>query len=105
MEILFAKPFRKLLNHDGNDVVQSAKLLAVLKISDKTQLSDSFIEYDTDMDYHIEDKIPLLMLLFLKPSNNNSKNAFVTVRNWSEEKEAFYQNQIGKEFNILIERE
>ena len=105
MEILFAKPFRKLLNQDGNDVIQSAKLLAVLKISDKTQLSDSFIEYDTDMNYDIEDNIPLLMLLFLKPSNNFSKNAFVTVRNWSEEKEAFYQNQIGKEFNVLIERE
>jgi hypothetical protein len=103
MEILFAKPFRKLLNENGDDIVSSSVLIAVIKISDKSQLSNSFIEYDTDMDYMIEDNRPLLMLLFLKPSKNNSKNVFVTIRNWTEEKEMFYQNQTGKEFNVVIE--
>ncbi len=103
MEILFEKPFRKLLNQDGDDVVSSAVLIAVIKISDKSQLANSFIEYDTDMDYDIVENIPLLMLLFLKPSKNNSKNVFVTIRNWTEEKEMLYQNQIGKEFKVAIE--
>jgi hypothetical protein len=102
MEIKFSKSFRKLLNQDGH-VATSAMLLTVLKISDKSHLSNSFIEYDTDMDYDIEENIPLLILLFLKPSSNNAKNIFATVRNWSEEKEAFYLNQIGKEFKVAIE--
>ena len=103
MEILFAKPFQKLLTPDGHDAIKTATLLAVLKISDKSQLSTSFIEYDTDMDYHIEDNIPLLMLMFLKPSNNESKNVFVTIRNWTDEKEKFYQTQIGNNFSVVIE--
>jgi len=103
MEISFAKPFRKLLNEKGDDVVSSATLLLVIKIADKSQLSNSFIEYDTDMDYVIEDNTALLMLHFLKPSVNNSKNIFVTVRNWTEEKELFFQNQIGKDFKVVIE--
>jgi len=103
MEISFAKPFRKLLNQNGDDVVPSAKLLSVFNISNKSQLSDSFIEYDTDMDYDIEENVQLLLLLFLKPSTNNSKNVFATVRIWSDEKERFYQNQIGNDFNIIIE--
>ena len=103
MEILFKKTFRKLLDQDGQSV-SSAKLLLVIKISDKSQLSEPFIEYDTDKDYFIEEDIPLLMLLFLKPSNNNSKNIFVTIRNWTEEKEHFYQNQIGNDFNVIIEK-
>lgn len=103
MEISFIKPFRKLLNQNGNDVIQSATLLSVLKISNKSQLSASFIEYDTDMNYDIEDNIPLLILLFLKPSNNNSKNVFVTVRKWTDEKEKFYQKQIGIKFKVVIE--
>ena len=78
-------------------------MLLVIKISDKSQLSESFIEYDTDKDYFIEEDIPLLMLLFLKPSNNNSKNIFATIRNWTQEKEHFYQSQIGNEFNVVIE--
>ena len=104
MEISFIKPFRKLLNQDGDDVVSSATLLLVIKIADKSQLSTSFIEYDTDMDYDIEENIPLLMLLFLKPSINNSKNVFATVRKWTKEKETFYQNQIGNEFKVIVER-
>ena len=92
-----------MLNQEGDDVVSSATLLLVIKIADKSQLSNSFIEYDTDMDYDIEENIPLLMLLFLKPSVNNSKNIFVTVRNWTEEKELFFQNQIGKDFKVVIE--
>ena len=104
MEISFAKPFRKLLNQEGDDVVSSATLLWVIKIADKSQLSTSFIEYDTDMDYDIEEDIPLLMLLFLKPSINNSKNVFATVRKWTKEKETFYQNQIGNEFKLIVER-
>jgi hypothetical protein len=104
MEISFIKPFRKLLNQDGDDVVSSATLLWVIKIADKSQLSNSFIEYDTDMDYDIEEDIPLLMLLFLKPSINNSKNVFATVRKWTKEKETFYQNQIGNEFKLIVER-
>jgi hypothetical protein len=103
MEISFAKPFRKLLNQDGDDVIPSATLLSVFNISTKSQLSDSFIEYDTDMDYDIEENVQLLLLLFLKPSTNNSKNIFATVRAWSDEKERFYQNQIGNDFNIIIE--
>jgi hypothetical protein len=104
MEISFAKPFRKLLNQEGDDIVSSATLLLVIKIADKSQLSTSFIEYDTDMDYDIEENIPLLMLLFLKPSINNSKNIFATVRNWTKEKETFYQNQIGNDFKVIVER-
>ncbi len=103
MEILFSKAFRKLLNEKGDDVVSSAVLIAVIKISDKSQLSNSFIDYDTDMDYVIEENRPLLMLLFLKPSKSNSKNVFITIRNWTEEKEMLYQNQIGKDFNVVIE--
>jgi hypothetical protein len=103
MEILFKKTFFKLLDQDGQHALSSAKLLSVIKISDKSQLSEAFIEYDTDMDYVIEEGCPLIMLLFLKPSNNNSKNIFATIRNWTEEKEHFYQSQIGNEFNVVIE--
>jgi hypothetical protein len=103
MEIAFKKTFRKLLDQDGDCAIPSAKLLSVIKISDKSQLSEVFIEYDTDMDYFIEGNIPLLMLLFLKPSNNNSKNIFATVRNWTEEKEHFYQGHVGHDFKVLIE--
>jgi hypothetical protein len=103
MEILFKKTFRKLLEQDGQHAVSSAKLLSVIKISNKSQLSEAFIEYDTDKDYFIEEDIPLLMLLFLKPLNNNSKNIFATIRNWTEEKECFYQSQIGNDFNVVIE--
>ena len=102
MEISFKKTFRKLLDQNGQPVL-TAKLLSVIRISDKSQLSEAFIEYDTDKDYFIEEDIPLLMLLFLKPSNNNSKNIFVTIRNWTEEKEHFYQSRIGNEFNVVIE--
>jgi hypothetical protein len=102
MVISFAKPFRKLLNQDGEDVVPSATLISVIKVSDKSQLSNSFIEYDTDLDFDIEENQQLLLLLFLKPSTNNSKNIFATVRIWSDEKERFYQNQIGSEFRIVI---
>jgi hypothetical protein len=71
MEISFAKPFRKLLNQDGDDVIPSATLLSVFKVSNKSQLSNSFIEYDTDMDFDVEENVHLLLLLFLKPSTNN----------------------------------
>ncbi|MFM2156166.1 MAG: hypothetical protein RL516_915 [Bacteroidota bacterium] len=104
MEISFVKPFRKLLNQNGDDVIPSATLLSVFNVSTKSQLSDSFIEYDTDLDFDIEENQQLLLLLFLKPSTNNSKNIFATVRNWTEEKELFYQNQIGNEFKVIVER-
>ena len=104
MEISFLKPFRKLLNQNGDDVIPSATLLSVFNVSTKSLLSDSFIEYDTDMDYDIEENQQLLLLLFLKPSTNDSKNIFATVRNCTEEKEHFYQNQIGNEFKVIVER-
>jgi hypothetical protein len=103
MNISFAKPFRKLLNEKGNDVVSSATLLSVIKISDKSQLSESFLDYDTDMDYFIEEDIPIILLIFLKPSESPAKHVFCTVRSWSEEKELFYLNNIGNDFNIIIE--
>lgn len=105
MQISFKKLFRKLLDQDGRHVVASAALLAVIKISGKSELSNDFIEYDTDMDYTIEENTPLLMLLFLKPSTNNTKNIFATVRVWSEEKEQYYRTAVGNDFNIIIEKD
>lgn len=104
MEIKFSKPFNKLLNETNNDFIQSATLIAVFKIADKSYLSESFLDYDTDGNYEIEEQKPLLMLLFKKPSNNNAKNIFATIRIWTEEKETLYRNKIGNEFKVVIER-
>ncbi|MFM7015132.1 MAG: hypothetical protein ACKOX3_02285 [Bacteroidota bacterium] len=107
MEIKFAKPFKKLLNADGNGLIHHATLLQILKINNRSSLSAAFIEYDTDNDYMIPTDVPLLMLVFLKPYNSNqsSKNTFVTIRNWTQEKEEFYTRAIGLEFNVIVENE
>ena len=77
-----------------------ARLLEVV-LRERAELSENFIEYDTK--YGSDNSYPLpngiyLILVFL----GNDLIPFTTARRWTQEKERYYREAIGKNFNIQI---
>lgn len=103
MKIKFSHHYPKLHG-------QTAAHLLHVKLCDRSELSESFIEYDTV--YEIEPAIGvcsepvlghyqlpngrLMVLVFL----GNNLFPFTTVRRWTAEKERYYRDGIGKRFDI-----
>ena len=103
-DLKFNKIYYKLLDRH-NDVVATAKLLGAY-IVERKLIPPQLAEYDTDNDLS---KIPrgehLILLILLKPHEEyvSEKNIFTTFRKYSEEKFLKYKDQIGEDFNIVME--
>ena len=103
--IKFSHAYQKLLD-SHNDVIETATLLQVISI-DLADLSQCFLDYDTDNGvYKLPAKGKYLMLIFLKEHEDYTTdlNLFTTLRRQTPAKEAFYQSQIGRVFEIIVEK-
>jgi len=103
--IKFSHAYQKLLD-SHNDVIETATLLQVISI-DLADLSQCFLNYDTDNGaYQLPSKGKYLMLIFLKEHEDYTTdlNLFTTLRRQTPAKEAFYQSQIGRVFEIIVEK-
>ena len=102
MKIKFSHAYRKLIQTKYNcsrEFVHKARLLDVVRVK-LEDLSAKFLDYDTDNGvYPLPKKGDYMMLLFLKPSG---ADIFPTLRRWTPEKERYYRDGIGVEFDIEI---
>jgi len=92
---------------------ETAKLLAVFK-THYNELGKDFIEFDTAYNevthergetivceaHYPLPKTDLLVLLF-----QDSDGLFTTIRRWTPQKETYYREAIGEQFQIVIEEE
>ena len=93
MTIKFSYPFSKLFHN--NSPIGAAKLLQVIE-SDYSDLTQEFIDYDTDFGkYPLPAKGACLILIFIKYGG-----IFTTVR--GPQKAAFYKQAIGQTFEIEL---
>lgn len=96
LTIKFSKRFAKL------QAAPFGKLLAVIDTKIE-HLPLAFLEYDTDggMYSRLPKQGDFLLLIFSKGSKR--ENLFTTLRRSTPEKRIYYRNQIGKEFDVVIE--
>lgn len=96
MKIKFSHYYPKLYTDNGI-LLSSAQLLQVLVV-DLSELSKPFLDYDTDNGvYELPNKGKYLLLIYKYGS------LFTTLRRWTEEKEKYYRENIGKTFDIVVE--
>lgn len=104
-KILFSHIYSKLLD-SHNDVIESAKLIGVFRVNIE-DLHPSFLSYDTDNGkYKLPEKGTFLMLLFLKPFETyvTDQNLFTTLRRYTPQKDTYYWQKVGMDFNIIVEK-
>lgn len=103
--IKFSHIYRKLLD-SHNDVIPEATLLEVINVQ-LENFSQCFLEYDTDNVYKLPKKGLYLMLIFEKPKESyvTDRNIFTTLRRYTHKKENYYKNNIGKTFQVVVEKE
>lgn len=98
MQIKFSHKYPKLHNQT------SARLVHIIT-RDRSELPDTFVEYDTVYNfgelYDDTDHYPLpngkyMILVFV----GNEFIPFTTVRRWTEEKFRYYNNNIGNMFEV-----
>jgi hypothetical protein len=77
------------------------KLLEVITLGGLFELSQQFIDYDTDEKYQLPCRGKLLMLIFDK-GTSPVKNLFITIRRWTPEKEKYYRSKIGEHFVVIV---
>jgi len=95
--IKFSHLYKKLYGININE----AMLLEVVRVN-LEDLSQTFIDYDTDRGIF---KLPVkgeYMLLIFDKGDVHEKNIFITVRRWTSVKEKYYRNSIGKHFRVEI---
>ena len=101
-KIKFSYPYKKLFpvwcnTSISNDPVprdyipRSAKLLEVINVK-MEDLSETFLEYDTDGVFTLPKKGNYMLLLFM----GDTGHLFTTIRRQTESKETYYRSQIGK---------
>lgn len=96
--IKFSHQYKKILD-SNNDVIDTATLLQVIPVN-LEDLSQPFLDYDTDKrTYALPQKGKLMMLLFLKP-DWDTLNLFTTLRQWTPESEQYYRKSVGEAFII-----
>jgi hypothetical protein len=96
--IKFSHQYRKILD-SNNDVIDTATLLQVIPVN-LEDLSQPFLDYDTDKrTYALPKKGKIMMLLFLKP-DWDTLNLFTTLRQWTPESEQYYRKSVGEAFII-----
>ena len=96
----FSHEYSKLLNEKG-ELIKMAKLLGVVPIPDISNLSLTFIDYDTDGGlYKLPTSGKFLMLIFLKPKVKKSANLFTTLRRYEPEKFRYYSKNVGQVFSL-----
>ena len=82
----------------------TAKLIGIEFIEPKDfPLNQDLLDYDTktnEGEYYPLPKGKYLQLVFL----GNKKIPFCTIRRWTTTKDEYYVKQIGKEFEIVIEK-
>jgi len=95
----------KFLHHYPKIYGQSSAELLKVKICDRSDLDDHFVEYDTvylsyaAMDHYSLPTGPLLVLVFLGDKNI----PFTTVKRWTVNKAAYYLRNLNKQFKIVYE--
>ncbi|MBE7413393.1 MAG: hypothetical protein HS129_15255 [Leptospiraceae bacterium] len=109
-KIKFSHTYMKLFEYDEIPV-KEAQLLEVLNI-ELEKLSGYFITYDTifwdegemhpDL-YPLPEKGDYLLLIFEKISAPN-RDIFTTLRRYTQEKEKYYRDSIGKVFDVVIQK-
>jgi hypothetical protein len=105
-KIKFSHPYQKLLN-SHNDVIETARLLQVGFVRLET-CTPEFIEYDTDGGkYKLPKEGEYIILIFEKPheSYTSDRNLFTTLRRYTHRKYEYYQNLIGKTFDVVLVNE
>lgn len=94
----FSHKYHKLVGLDG-DTVRELKLLEVV-LTDLSDLSSHFLEYDTDHGtYRLPPKGLYMMLIFLKPSGND---LLTTLRRFTADKYDYYSKAVGEKFGVEI---
>jgi hypothetical protein len=95
LTIKFSHSYQKLKGD------KKAKLLAIF-IAEYSELSSSFLEYDTryfddgELKYYFLTDGKYLVLLF----QGNQGNLFTTVRSYTDKKSAYYKMNVGQWFEI-----
>lgn len=94
--IKFSKKFAKIRG------VTRAKLILVQDVKIE-HLPAEFIKYDTDggMYSRLPKQGDFLMLVFSK--GDSRENLFTTLRRSTPEKRSYYRNQIGRDFDVVVE--
>ncbi|TGK53219.1 hypothetical protein [Leptospira bouyouniensis] len=85
----------------NNTISRFATLIQVIRIN-KSELSESFIEYDTKFiggSFQIPDNEELLLLIF---KEQFFCKIFTTLRSYTKRKESFYRKRVGQPFEILV---
>ena len=93
---------------------KNISLLSQVVITDKSELSDSFIEYDTLFrNWTKNPKTPLpdgmyelpkgKLILLLLIANEGKGWLWTTIRRWTPEKEKYYRSIQGQNVEIVIE--
>lgn len=104
-KIFFSHIYSKLLD-SHNDVIETAKLIGVFCVN-LEDLHPSFLAYDTDNGkYKLPRKSDFLMLLFLKPFETyvTDLNLFTTLRRYTPQKDTYYRQKVGMDFDIVVEK-
>lgn len=99
-EIKFKHNYKKLRNPWGKRV-KKAKLLHVFPIN-LSEMKKDFRDYDTDGLYPLGDDGPFLCLLFQKWHNGVWPDVFTTVRRASVDKMAYYEQNVGQIFDVIL---
>lgn len=96
--IKFSHTYQKLKHHEK--ITNSSMLLEVLEV-ELSNLSFEFLLYDTDGIYELPKKGKYLMLIFMK----DNSNIFTTLRRYTPQKEKYYRESRGENFNVEIVQE
>ena len=98
-EIKFSHEYNKFFGIPSGSKV---KLLQIFNIHYK-ELSTEFINYDTTTVKGSKYELPKTELIILLFHSHDTNTIFTTIRRWTQGKENYYRNQIGKLFKLVIE--
>ncbi len=98
--IKFSHLYTKIRNISKEETVKKIKLLHVFEI-DFSEIGYDFNDYDTDRGvYPLPKRGPCLVLLF-----RGQGGIMTTIRRQTPEKTRYYQANIGKSFDIVIQEQ
>ncbi|HEB37463.1 MAG TPA: hypothetical protein ENI14_02235 [Thermoplasmatales archaeon] len=93
--IYFSHSYDKLKYENGR-LCLSAKLIEAIPVN-LQDLSNEFLEYDTEGLFRLPKKGKYIMLLFFKRKGN----IFPTLRPYTEERYKYYKSNVGRVFDII----
>ena len=106
-KIKFSHLYKKILferkTNCGSHPVEKAKLLQVIKVN-TSDLTQHFLDYDTDGVFPIKKNTEYLMLIFLGYPVNvyDYHKLFTTLRTFNDQKLQYYSSLVGSDFEVEL---